>query len=102
MRPSDAELVATFQAGDADAFEAIYCRYASLLTVYIWRRCGRWHLAEEMMQEAMLNAWKYIPHGTIHNLNGYLILLRSAAAHTKSRSIRMVATTARSALLRIW
>lgn len=71
---SDAELVAAFQSGDDAAFTAIYDRYASLLTVYIWRRCGDWHLAEDLVQEAMHKAARYIPHGTMHDLNGYLIL----------------------------
>jgi RNA polymerase sigma factor (sigma-70 family) len=75
MQQHDAELVAAFQAGDERAFDAIYRCYAPLLTIYAWRRCTNWHLAEEMVQEAMLNAWKYIPHGRIHNLNGYLCLL---------------------------
>jgi DNA-directed RNA polymerase specialized sigma24 family protein len=31
-------------------------------------------MAEDLVQEAMLQAARYIPHGTIHDLNGYLIL----------------------------
>lgn len=71
---SDADLVALYQAGDEAAFTAIYERYAPRLTVYIWRRCGDWHFAEDLVQEAMLQAARYIPHGAIHDLNGYLIL----------------------------
>lgn len=71
---SDAELVALFQAGDEDAFAAIYRRYAPRLITYIWRRCSDWHWAEDLVQEAMITAARYIPHGTMHDLNGYLIL----------------------------
>lgn len=71
---SDRELVALYQSGDEAAFAAIYRRYAPQLTVYIWRRCGDWHLAEDLVQEAMLQAARYIPHGTMYDLNGYLIL----------------------------
>jgi len=72
---SDRELVALYQAGDEAAFAAIYTRYAPLLTAYIWRRCNDWHLAEDLVQEAMIQAARYIPHGTMHDLNGYLILV---------------------------
>lgn len=74
MKQSDAELVAAFQQGSEEAFEEIYRRYAPRLVVYIWRRCGHWHWAEEIVQEAMLKAARYIPHGTMYDLNGYLIL----------------------------
>ncbi len=72
---SDRELVALYQAGDEAAFAAIYQRYAPRLMVYIWRRCNDWHMAEDLVQEAMLQAARYIPHGTMHDLNGYLILV---------------------------
>lgn len=74
MKQSDAELVAAFQQGNEEAFTEIYRRYAPRLTVYIWRRTRHWHWAEEIVQEAMLKAARYIPHGTMYDLNGYLIL----------------------------
>ncbi len=71
---SDAELVAAYQAGDDAAFDVIYERYALLLRQYAYRRVGDWQFAEDLVQEAMLKAARYIPHGTIHSLDGYLIL----------------------------
>lgn len=70
----DLTLVARFQVGDEDAFTAIYIRYAPKLTNYIFRRCGDYGWAEDLVQEAMLKAARYIPHGQIHALEGYLIL----------------------------
>lgn len=74
MSNTDAELVARFQAGDEAAFAAIYQRYAPRLRRYIQRRVGRWEDAEDLVQEAMLKAARYIPHGTMYDLDGYLLL----------------------------
>lgn len=71
---SDAQLVAAYQAGDEAAFTAIYERYAPLLRQYAYRRVGDREFAADLVQEAMLKAARYIPHGTIHDLDGYLIL----------------------------
>jgi len=94
MTTSDAELVTAFQFGNEDAFTAIYRRYATRLTVYIWRRCGDWHLAEDLVQEAMLKAARYIPHGTMHDLNGYLILCVRQVWWMRAAQIRIRPETA--------
>jgi RNA polymerase sigma-70 factor, ECF subfamily len=73
-RSRDAELVARYQEGDADAFTEIYQSYAPLLRRYLYRRCRDWEHAEDLVQEAMLKAARYIPHGQIYDLNGYLTL----------------------------
>jgi len=51
---SDAELVARLQAGDADAFDAAYERYARRLYRFLLRLCRSRHAAEDVLQETWL------------------------------------------------
>lgn len=92
--PTDNELVTAFQNGDDEAFAAIYQRHAPRLTVYIWRRCNDWHMAEDLVQEAMLKAARYIPHGTMYDLNGYLILCVRQVWWMRAAQIRIRPETA--------
>ena len=55
---SDAELAARCQAGDVDAFEALYHRHAGRLFALACRLTGSADTAEDLLQEIFLQAFR--------------------------------------------
>ncbi|MEA3308068.1 MAG: RNA polymerase sigma factor [Chloroflexota bacterium] len=55
---TDAELLALSNRGDADAFELLYQRHHRALYNYLLRLIHRPTVAEELLQEVFLAAWK--------------------------------------------
>ena len=49
--PTDALLAAAFAAGDREAGDALFARYAPDLRRFLAARCHDWDLADELMQE---------------------------------------------------
>jgi RNA polymerase sigma factor (sigma-70 family) len=58
MESSDAELWTRSQAGDRDAFAALFERHARLIYNYCFRRVGNWAMAEDMLSLVFLEAWR--------------------------------------------
>jgi RNA polymerase sigma-70 factor, ECF subfamily len=52
--------VAAAQAGDRDAFGALFDRYRRELQVYCYRMLGSFHEAEDLLQETFERAWRGI------------------------------------------
>jgi RNA polymerase sigma-70 factor (ECF subfamily) len=52
--------VAAAQAGDRDAFAALFDRYRRELQVYCYRMLGSFHEAEDLLQETFERAWRGI------------------------------------------
>lgn len=58
MEPSDDELWARSQAGNRDAFGALYDRYATLIYNYCFRRVGDREIAQDLLSMVFLEAWR--------------------------------------------
>lgn len=56
----DAELVQQARGGDLDAFEALVRKHQGPLYGYVYRMLGNPHEAEELVQVALVQAWKHI------------------------------------------
>lgn len=56
--PSDASLTAAWQTGDKAAFGVLFQRHADSLFDYCHRRCGDREVAEDLVQQAFLEAWR--------------------------------------------
>ncbi|NJD26537.1 MAG: RNA polymerase sigma factor [Betaproteobacteria bacterium] len=52
--PSDERLMLAYRAGDAAAFEALYCRHRGGLYRHLARQCGDPRLAEELYQDVWM------------------------------------------------
>lgn len=63
-READADLadVERVLAGDVNAFEGVVRRWQAPLVNMAWRYCRDRGRAEEMAQEALLRAWRGLPH----------------------------------------
>jgi len=57
----EVELVERAQSGDRDAFTALVDRYWRILRGWLTGACRDRHLAEEIAQEAFVNAWSKLP-----------------------------------------
>jgi RNA polymerase sigma-70 factor (ECF subfamily) len=55
---TDNELLAAVAHGDGDALRALYDRHATLLSVRLWRRCRDPQIAEEVLQDTFVAAWR--------------------------------------------
>ena len=58
---NDTELIAAVNAGDADAFEALYWRYRDWIASLAWRFTGDPDLALDVMQETFLYLLRKFP-----------------------------------------
>lgn len=56
--PLDASLWARAQAGDADAFAALFERHAKAIYNYCFRNVGDWSTAEDLLSIVFLEAWR--------------------------------------------
>ncbi|MET1007553.1 MAG: sigma-70 family RNA polymerase sigma factor, partial [Propionibacteriaceae bacterium] len=54
----DADTVERFRAGDEDAFEAIYRRYARLVFAVVRRAAGRTGEVDDIVQQVFVAAWR--------------------------------------------
>jgi len=57
---SETELIAAAQAGSASAFTALVERYQDRLYRFLLTRCARSCDAEDVLQDTLINAWRYI------------------------------------------
>ncbi len=57
MQYSDAELVRLVLSGDEDAFTSLVNKYQKQVHAIAWRIVGDYHIAEEIAQDAFLNAY---------------------------------------------
>lgn len=58
MTPSDADIMARVQAGDREAFGLLVSRYASRLLRVADSKLGDSHLAQDLVQETFLSAYR--------------------------------------------
>lgn len=58
---TDSELVEHHLGGDPDAFQALLSRYTGPLYRFVLRLCGDAALAEDLVQESFIKAWKNLP-----------------------------------------
>jgi RNA polymerase sigma-70 factor (ECF subfamily) len=56
--PLDASLWARAQAGDEDAFAALFERHAKAIYNYCFRNVGDWSTAEDLLSIVFLEAWR--------------------------------------------
>jgi RNA polymerase sigma-70 factor, ECF subfamily len=63
--PEIRSLLELAQAGDAEAFNQVYCIYATRLLRQAVALCGNITLAEELAQDTLVEAWK-----SLHRYNG--------------------------------
>ncbi|MEM6819542.1 MAG: sigma-70 family RNA polymerase sigma factor [Pseudomonadota bacterium] len=60
MSVSDAALIEQAKAGSKDAFCSLAQRHRDPLFRFLWFRCGNRADAEDAVQDALLNAWRYL------------------------------------------
>jgi RNA polymerase sigma-70 factor, ECF subfamily len=91
------ELVQQAQAGDPDAFAAIYDRYVDMVHKFVYRRCGNQQVAEDLTSETFLRALKRIGSFTWQgrDLGAWLVTIARnlVADHFKSGRYRLEVTT---------
>lgn len=61
MRSEEQQLIARAQDGCRDAFTTLVQRYQHRLLRFLALRCGVYQDAEDALQGALLNAWRYLP-----------------------------------------
>jgi RNA polymerase sigma-70 factor (ECF subfamily) len=70
LAPDDTALVAAAQAGDERAFQALVAPHRRALEVHLYRMLGSVHDAEDVLQDALLRAWRSLDRfegrATIH------------------------------------
>jgi RNA polymerase sigma-70 factor (ECF subfamily) len=55
---TDGALMQAMANGDADAFRSLYERHATFLSIRLWRRCRDPQIAEDVLQDTFLAAWR--------------------------------------------
>lgn len=58
MPENDDILLAACASGDEAAFAELVSRHLDIMHAFLARRCPRWHLVEEVAQEAFVRAWQ--------------------------------------------
>mgnify|MGYP001796183150 CR=1 FL=1 len=61
MKSRERTLIVSAQNGDAEAFAELVSHYRDRLLRFLLLRCGQREDAEDAVQEAMINAWRYLP-----------------------------------------
>ncbi len=78
MQQSDAKLIHQVLQGDPDAFGPLVKKYQKGVHALVWRKIGDFHIAQEITQDAFLNAYQKL--GTLKNHNlfaGWLYVIAS-------------------------
>ena len=65
MEQSDVQLIHRILQGDQDAFSPLVKKYQKGVHALVWRKIGDFHIAQEITQDAFLNAYKKL--GTLKN-----------------------------------
>ena len=68
MPQNDAELIQRSLQGDQDAFGCLVKKYQKPVHALAWRKIGDFHIAQEIMQDAFLKAYKNLSDLKNHNL----------------------------------
>ena len=95
-RLADEELIPLVEAGDTEAFAALYDRHSRAAYSVAWRMTGEKQAAEDLAQDAFLKAWRsagsYRPHrGSVKTWllsivgNAGVDRLRSSATRSRTR-----------------
>ena len=58
MEQSDVQLIRRILQGDQDAFSPLVKKYQKGVHALVWRKIGDFHIAQEITQDAFLNAYK--------------------------------------------
>jgi RNA polymerase sigma-70 factor (ECF subfamily) len=61
VKSDEQRLVERAQAGSQEAFTVLVRRYQDRLLRFLALRCGVYQDAEDAVQSALLNAWRYLP-----------------------------------------
>ena len=78
MEQNDAKLIQRILQGDPDAFSPLVQKYQKGVHALVWRKIGDFHIAQEITQDAFLNAYQKL--GTLKNHNlfaGWLYVIAS-------------------------
>ena len=78
MEQKDAKLIWRILQGDQDAFTPLVKKYQKGVHALVWRKIGDFHIAQEITQDAFLNAYQKL--GTLKNHNlfaGWLYVIAS-------------------------
>ena len=76
MEQSDVQLIRRILQGDQDAFSPLVKKYQKGIHALVWRKIGDFHIAQEITQDAFLNAYKKL--GTLKNhtqFSGWLYVI---------------------------
>ena len=68
-RENDVQLIRKILSGDDAAFGILVEKYQKSVHALVWRKIGDYHYAEEIMQDAFLQAYKKLP--TLKNPNQF-------------------------------
>jgi RNA polymerase sigma factor (sigma-70 family) len=85
---SDREFLLACQAGDLQAFSALYSRHASTVMRYAWSRTGDRNQAEDVLQDTFATAWARIRSSTIVDQSLLPWLLAICANHLRNHARR--------------
>ena len=78
MQQSDAKLIQQVLQGDPDAFGPLVKKYQKGVHALVWRKIGDFHIAQEITQDAFLNAYQKLSTLKNHNLfAGWLYVIAS-------------------------
>ena len=78
MEQNDVKLIQRILQGDPDAFSPLVQKYQKGVHALVWRKIGDFHIAQEITQDAFLNAYQKL--GTLKNHNlfaGWLYVIAS-------------------------
>lgn len=92
-RPSDDELMVALQAGDGEAFQELYARYATHVLIYFRRRRVT-EAAEDLLQEVWIRVLKhrasYRPGRGLFRAWLYTISRHLLVDHCREKKLRLV------------
>ena len=78
MQQSDVKLIQQVLQGDPDAFGPLVKKYQKGVHALVWRKIGDFHIAQEITQDAFLNAYQKLSTLKNHNLfAGWLYVIAS-------------------------
>ena len=86
MEQNDAELIQRILQGDQDALDPLVRKYQKGVHALVWRKIGDFHIAQEITQDAFLNAYRKLR--TLKNPNQFAGWLYVIAANLCSDWLR--------------